>query len=88
MENTVRLYTYQEAVHIYKKKQARKKAKRKAIIKRKLIWLLRANWTLLTIVPMIFISKWCFDGASDYILYMIVYSFLCILCCYGHVKGY
>ncbi len=88
MENTVRLYTYQEAVHIYKKKQARKKAKRKAIIKRKLIWLLRANWTLFTIVPMIFISKWCFDGAPDYILYMIVYSFLCILCCYGHVKGY
>lgn len=88
MENTVRLYTYQEAVHIYKKKQARKKAKRKAIIKRKLIWLLRASWTLLTIVPMIFISKWCFDGAPDYILYMIVYSFLCILCCYGHVKGY
>lgn len=88
MENTVRLYTYQEAVHIYKKKQAYKKAKRKAIIKRKLIWLLRANWTLLTIVPMIFISKWCFDGAPDYILYMIVYSFLCILCCYGHVKGY
>ncbi|MCB5503361.1 hypothetical protein LIP66_01725 [Coprococcus eutactus] len=88
MENTVRLYTYQEAVHIYKKKQARKKAKRKAIIKRKLIWLLRANWTLLTIVPMIFISKWCFDGSPDYILYMIVYSFLCILCCYGHVKGY
>lgn len=88
MENTVRLYTYQEAVHIYKKKQARKKAKRKAIIKRKLIWLLRANWTLLTIVPMIFISKWCFDGAPDYILYMIVYSFLCILCCYGHAKGY
>lgn len=88
MENTVRLYTYQEAVHIYKKKQARKKARRKAIIKRKLIWLLRANWTLLTIVPMIFISKWCFDGAPDYILYMIVYSFLCILCCYGHVKGY
>lgn len=88
MENTVRLYTYQEAVYIYKKKQARKKAKRKAIIKRKLIWLLRANWTLLTIVPMIFISKWCFDGAPDYILYMIVYSFLCILCCYGHVKGY
>ena len=88
MENTIRLYTYQEAVHIYKKKQARKKAKRKAIIKRKLIWLFKANWTLLTIVPMIFISKWCFDGAPDYILYMIVYSFLCILCCYGHVKGY
>ena len=88
MENTVRLYTYQEAVHIYKKKQAHKKAKRNAIIKRKLIWLLRANWTLLTIVPMIFISKWCFDGAPDYILYMIVYSFLCILCCYGNVKGY
>lgn len=88
MENTVRLYTYQEAVHIYKKKQAHKKAKRKAIIKRKLIWLLRANWTLFTIVPMIFISKWCFDGAPDYILYMIVYSFLCILYCYGNVKGY
>lgn len=47
MENTIRLYTYQEAVHIYKKKQARKKAKRKAIIKRKLIWLLRANWTFI-----------------------------------------
>ena len=88
MENTVRLYTYQEAVHIYKKKQARKKEKRKAIIKRKLIWLFKANWTLLTIVPMIFVSKWCFDGALDYILYMIVYSFLCVLCCYGHVKGY
>lgn len=65
--NTIRLYTYNEAVHIYKKREARRKMRRKERIKKQIINMVKRNYMFIVLLVLCVGMKFLLGGNWYYI---------------------